>query len=92
MITINEYFPPLKVLTSTTISYLEEQKSKEEREDKQKELAQLIQYQKMISQNDEYTSNFKFRVMSLSIILLFISIIVYILTTRELKLNRKNIT
>ena len=92
MIAVDEYFPPLKILTSTTIHYLEKQKSIEKREDKQKELAQLIQYQKIISKNDEYTSNLKFRVMSLSIILLFISVLVYILTTRQLKLNTKNIT
>ncbi len=92
LIAVNKYFPPLKVLTGTTINYLEEQRNIEKKEDKQKELTELIQYQKIISKHDEYTSNLKFHVMSLSIVLLFVSILVYILTTKQLKLNTKNIT
>jgi len=85
--TANEYFPPLEDITNSTIKYLEKQKNIVEKKDKKEELSRLITYQKIILRNDEYTSNLKFNVMTSSILLLLISIILYIVSTRQLKLN-----
>ena len=85
--TANEYFPPLELVTNPTIKYLEKQKDIVERKDKKEELSKLIKHQKIILKNDEYTSSLKFNVMSLSIILLLVSVLLYILSTRQLKLN-----
>ena len=76
----------MNLVTNPTIKYLEEQKSIVERKDKKEELSKLITHQKIILKNDKYTSSLKFNVMSLSIVLLLISILLYILSTRQLKL------
>ena len=86
----NNYFPPLDLLTNPTIDYLEEQKSMVQSEDEKEKLSTLIKYQKIILKNDEYTSSLKFNVMSSSILFLLLSVILYILSTRQLKLQTNN--
>jgi hypothetical protein len=83
----NEYFPPLTLVVNPTIEYLEQQKSTVSAKDKKEELSNLIIHQKILLKNDKYTSDIKFNIMLLSALFIFISILLYIVCTRQLKQN-----
>jgi hypothetical protein len=84
---VNSYFPPVSLIVNPTIQYLKQQKKILPTKDKKEEISRLIVHQKIVLRHDKYISNIKFSVEVLSILFLFISTILYILSTRQLKLN-----
>jgi hypothetical protein len=84
---VNSYFPPVSLIANPTIRYLEQQKKILPTKEKKEEVSRLILHQKIVLRHDKYISNIKLNVNVLSILFLFISIILYILSTRQLKLN-----
>ena len=82
----NEYFPPVSLITNPTIKYLEKQKELLPTKDRKEKLSKLILHQKIILRHDKYISSIKHSVTILSIVFIFISILLYILSTRQLNL------
>ena len=89
VIEVNNYFPPLTIFVNPTIEYLENQKNNVLIKDEKEKLPRLIMYQKMILKNDKLNSNIKFAIIILSIPFIFISLFLYNISTKQLKLLKE---
>ena len=81
----NEYFPPVSAMAEPTMYYLQEKELSSPDAKEKEKIEQLIKYQKMAIRHDDHVSEVKTNIMILSAIFLFISVAIYILSTRELK-------
>jgi len=89
VIEANNYFPPLTIFVNPTIKYLEHQKDSVSTKDEKEKLPRLIMYQEMILENDKLNSNIKFAIIILSILFIFISLFLYNISTKQLKLLKE---
>jgi len=85
----NNYFPPLTLFVNPTIEYLEHQKDSASIKDEKEKLPKLIIYQEMILKNDKINSNIKFSIIILSILFILISLFLYNISTKQLKLLKE---